>query len=146
MAPLWPPRRTRRRGLKVGLGEDTTWRFPLTAWQPLFRALIFITSGDHPSLHQSLASVLTQLSSLSPQVRDLSLPATMTAIASSSSSSPHPAAAHRDATNASAVTDAANAVSLDEYDEEQVRLMEERCILVTPEDEAYGEGSKKECE
>jgi isopentenyl-diphosphate delta-isomerase len=31
------------------------------------------------------------------------------------------------------------------YDEEQVRLMEERCILVTPQDKAYGEGSKKTC-
>ena len=38
------------------------------------------------------------------------------------------------------------AVSLDGYDEEQVRLMEERCILVNPNDEAYGEGSKKQCE
>lgn len=36
-------------------------------------------------------------------------------------------------------------VDLDEYDEEQVRLMEERCILVTPEDKAYGEDSKKTC-
>ncbi len=36
-------------------------------------------------------------------------------------------------------------VDLDEYDEEQVRLMEERCILVTPEDVAYGEESKKTC-
>jgi isopentenyl-diphosphate delta-isomerase len=38
------------------------------------------------------------------------------------------------------------APSLDAYDEEQVRLMEERCILVNEKDEAYGEGSKKECE
>lgn len=37
-------------------------------------------------------------------------------------------------------------VNLDAYDEEQVRLMEERCILVDEEDRAYGEGSKKECE
>lgn len=37
-------------------------------------------------------------------------------------------------------------VNLDSYDEEQVRLMEERCILVTPEDVAYGEDSKKTCE
>jgi isopentenyl-diphosphate delta-isomerase len=37
-------------------------------------------------------------------------------------------------------------VDLDNYDEEQVRLMEERCILVTPEDVAYGEDSKKTCE
>ncbi|WVQ99339.1 isopentenyl-diphosphate Delta-isomerase [Kwoniella sp. CBS 9459] len=36
-------------------------------------------------------------------------------------------------------------ISLDTYDEEQVRLMEERCILVTPEDKAYGEDSKKTC-
>jgi isopentenyl-diphosphate delta-isomerase len=36
-------------------------------------------------------------------------------------------------------------ISLDTYDEEQVRLMDERCILVTPQDEAYGEGSKKTC-
>jgi len=36
-------------------------------------------------------------------------------------------------------------VDLDEYDEEQVRLMEERCILVTPDDVAYGEESKKTC-
>lgn len=37
-------------------------------------------------------------------------------------------------------------VNLSEYDEEQVRLMEERCILVTPDDVAYGEESKKTCE
>jgi len=36
-------------------------------------------------------------------------------------------------------------VDLDSYDEEQVRLMEERCILITPNDEAYGEDSKKTC-
>ena len=36
-------------------------------------------------------------------------------------------------------------IDLDAYDEEQVRLMEERCILVTPDDEAYGEDSKKNC-
>lgn len=36
-------------------------------------------------------------------------------------------------------------VNLDDYDEEQARLMEERCILVTPEDVAYGEDSKKTC-
>jgi isopentenyl-diphosphate delta-isomerase len=36
-------------------------------------------------------------------------------------------------------------VSLDGYDEEQVRLMEERCILVDENDKAYGEGSKKQC-
>lgn len=35
---------------------------------------------------------------------------------------------------------------LDAYDEEQVRLMEERCILVNDKDEAYGEDSKKTCE
>lgn len=40
----------------------------------------------------------------------------------------------------------ANDINLDSYDEEQVRLMEERCILVTPEDKVYGEGSKKVCE
>ncbi len=37
-------------------------------------------------------------------------------------------------------------VNLSDYDEEQVRLMEERCILVTPDDVAYGEESKKTCE
>nr|AIP94026.1 isopentenyl pyrophosphate isomerase [Phaffia rhodozyma] len=36
-------------------------------------------------------------------------------------------------------------LSLEEYDEEQVRLMEERCILVNPDDVAYGEASKKTC-
>lgn len=36
-------------------------------------------------------------------------------------------------------------VNLDDYDEEQARLMEERCILVTPEDVAYGDDSKKTC-
>jgi hypothetical protein len=36
-------------------------------------------------------------------------------------------------------------VDLNEYDEEQVRLMEERCILVTADDVAYGEESKKTC-
>ncbi|KAL7421840.1 isopentenyl-diphosphate delta-isomerase idi1 [Cryptotrichosporon argae] len=39
----------------------------------------------------------------------------------------------------------ASSVDLAAYDDEQVRLMEERCILVNDEDEAYGEGSKKEC-
>ncbi len=34
---------------------------------------------------------------------------------------------------------------LHSYDEEQVRLMEERCILITPNDQAYGEDSKKTC-
>ena len=38
------------------------------------------------------------------------------------------------------------AVNLDAYDDEQVRLMEERCILINEKDEAYGEGSKKNCE
>lgn len=37
-------------------------------------------------------------------------------------------------------------VDLEAYDEEQVRLMEERCILVDDQDRAYGEGSKKRCE
>ena len=37
-------------------------------------------------------------------------------------------------------------IDLGSYDDEQVRLMEERCILVTPADEAYGEDSKKTCE
>ena len=37
-------------------------------------------------------------------------------------------------------------VNLDAYDDEQVRLMEERCILIDEKDEAYGEGSKKNCE
>lgn len=37
-------------------------------------------------------------------------------------------------------------IELDGYDEEQIRLMEERCILVTPEDKAYGDVSKKTCE
>ena len=36
-------------------------------------------------------------------------------------------------------------IDLRSYDEEQVRLMEERCILITPEDQAYGEDSKKTC-
>ena len=36
-------------------------------------------------------------------------------------------------------------INLDGYDEEQVRLMEERCILVNERDEVYGEGSKKTC-
>lgn len=35
--------------------------------------------------------------------------------------------------------------SLDGYDDEQVRLMEERCILVDENDKVYGEGSKKRC-
>lgn len=37
-------------------------------------------------------------------------------------------------------------VNLSDYDEEQARLMEERCILVSPEDVAYGEDSKKTCQ
>jgi len=40
---------------------------------------------------------------------------------------------------------AASGPNLSEYDEEQARLMEERCILVTPDDVAYGEDSKKTC-
>jgi isopentenyl-diphosphate delta-isomerase len=36
--------------------------------------------------------------------------------------------------------------TLEGYDAEQVRLMEERCILVDDTDKAYGEGSKKKCE
>jgi len=36
-------------------------------------------------------------------------------------------------------------VDLDAYDEEQVRLMEERCILIDDQDRAYGEDSKKTC-
>lgn len=39
-----------------------------------------------------------------------------------------------------------NGPDLDAYDEEQVRLMEERCILVNEKDEAYGEESKKTCQ
>lgn len=35
--------------------------------------------------------------------------------------------------------------NLDSYDDEQVRLMEERCILINEKDEAYGEDSKKTC-
>lgn len=49
-------------------------------------------------------------------------------------------------TPAATFTTAVNDINLDSYDEEQVRLMEERCILVTPEDKVYGEGSKKVCE
>ena len=37
-------------------------------------------------------------------------------------------------------------VNLEAYDDEQVRLMEERCILVDEQDVAYGDGSKKRCE
>lgn len=36
-------------------------------------------------------------------------------------------------------------IELEGYDEEQIRLMEERCILVNDKDEAYGDGSKKAC-
>lgn len=36
-------------------------------------------------------------------------------------------------------------VNLDAYDDEQVRLMEERCILVDEDDKAYGDSSKKRC-
>lgn len=42
-------------------------------------------------------------------------------------------------------TSALATIELEGYDEEQIRLMEERCILVTPEDEAYGDVSKKTC-
>jgi len=57
---------------------------------------------------------------------------------------------HADATAATTatktVTGALQAdVDLEAYDEEQVRLMEERCILVDDQDVAYGEGSKKRC-
>lgn len=44
------------------------------------------------------------------------------------------------------MTQTAPAPDLDAYDEEQVRLMEERCILVDENDKAYGEDSKKTCE
>ncbi|WVN88312.1 isopentenyl-diphosphate delta-isomerase [Cryptococcus depauperatus CBS 7841] len=44
-----------------------------------------------------------------------------------------------------AISLATSNVNLDTYNEEQVRLMEERCILVDSEDKAYGEGSKKVC-
>lgn len=47
--------------------------------------------------------------------------------------------------NASAPSAGPAAPDLDAYDEEQVRLMEERCILVNEQDEAYGEDSKKTC-
>ncbi|KAI9639488.1 NUDIX hydrolase domain-like protein [Dioszegia hungarica] len=43
------------------------------------------------------------------------------------------------------MTQTAPAPDLDAYDEEQVRLMEERCILVDENDKAYGEDSKKTC-
>ncbi|KAL7410445.1 isopentenyl diphosphate isomerase [Mrakia frigida] len=49
------------------------------------------------------------------------------------------------APSSTAPTATKESVDLEEYDEEQVRLMEERCILVTPEDVAYGEDSKKTC-
>ena len=44
-------------------------------------------------------------------------------------------------------TKAANAPSSDlsGYDEEQIRLMEEVCIVVDREDKVVGQGSKKEC-
>lgn len=32
------------------------------------------------------------------------------------------------------------------YDAEQIHLMEERLILLSPDDKAIGEGSKKDCE
>lgn len=62
--------------------------------------------------------------------------ATMTALASEPSLPP---------LNGTPTAATTATVSLDAYDEEQVRLMEERCILVTPDDRAYGEGSKKTC-
>lgn len=37
-------------------------------------------------------------------------------------------------------------IELDGYDEEQIRLMEERCILVDNDDKAYGDVSKKACQ
>lgn len=37
-------------------------------------------------------------------------------------------------------------IELDGYDEEQIRLMEERCILVDNDDKAYGDVSKKTCQ
>lgn len=38
-------------------------------------------------------------------------------------------------------------IELDEskYDKEQIHLMEERLILLSNDDEAIGEGSKKDC-
>jgi hypothetical protein len=57
---------------------------------------------------------------------------------------------HADATAATTATKTVTGalqtdVDLEAYDEEQVRLMEERCILVDDQDVAYGEGSKKRC-
>ena len=37
-------------------------------------------------------------------------------------------------------------LSLEGHDAEQIRLMEERLILLDPDDNVIGEGSKKECE
>nr|CAG8619033.1 1077_t:CDS:2 [Entrophospora candida] len=37
------------------------------------------------------------------------------------------------------------AVNLDEYDEEQIRLMEEMCILVDENDKKIGSDTKKNC-
>jgi isopentenyl-diphosphate delta-isomerase len=36
--------------------------------------------------------------------------------------------------------------AFDGHDEEQIRLMEERCIVVDDNDVAQRDGSKKECE
>ena len=36
-------------------------------------------------------------------------------------------------------------IELQGYDEEQIRLMEERCILIDEDDKPYGDGSKKTC-
>lgn len=38
-----------------------------------------------------------------------------------------------------------DSLALSGYDEEQVRLMEEQCIVVSPNDEPLRSGSKKEC-
>ena len=58
----------------------------------------------------------------------------------------HADASATTATDLTSTEPAEAQVDLEAYDEEQVRLMEERCILVDDQDKAYGEGSKKRCE
>lgn len=65
----------------------------------------------------------------------MSSTATATATTASSSTSSHVGTLHLSHDD----------TSLAGHDEEQIRLMEERCIVISPDDEAIRDGSKKEC-
>lgn len=77
----------------------------------------------------------SSLCSTNPTPAMASSTSTTTATATSSSNGSHVGTLHLSAAD----------TSLDGHDEEQIRLMEERCIVISPEDEVVRDGSKKEC-